>query len=138
MCRSMVDIQSATAPIRRGKKKEGTGPKYNVASATQGGHKKLLVCTCGFYSVPQCSHCKRCRPTSYSNSVRPSHAGIVSKRLHVARCSLHCQIAKLSSFLETKKYSRGTTPSPEILVQTDLPLLIAASLDTFCLVAPQR
>jgi len=31
-------------------------------------------------------------------SVRPSiclsHAGIVSKRLHVARCSLHCQIAK--------------------------------------------
>jgi len=35
---------------------------------------------------------------SYSNSVclsvRLSHAGIVSKRLHVARCSLHCQIAK--------------------------------------------
>ena len=27
-------------------------------------------------------------------SVRPSHAGIVSKRLHVERCSLHCQIAK--------------------------------------------
>jgi len=27
-------------------------------------------------------------------SVRLSHAGIVSKRLHVARCSLHCQIAK--------------------------------------------
>ena len=56
----------------------------------------------------QCSHCKRC--TSYSNSVRPSvrlsvclsvclsvrlsHYSIVSKRLHVARCSLHCQIAK--------------------------------------------
>ena len=47
----------------------------------------------------QCSHCKRC--ISYSNSVRPSvcpsvrlsvcpsHAGIVSKRRHVARCSLH-------------------------------------------------
>ena len=27
-------------------------------------------------------------------SVRLSHAGIVSKRLHVARRSLHCQIAK--------------------------------------------
>ena len=27
-------------------------------------------------------------------SVRLSHASIVSKRLHVARCSLHCQIAK--------------------------------------------
>jgi len=49
-----------------------------------------------FYSAPQCSHCKRC--TSYGNSVRPSvclsHAGIVSKQLHVARCSLHCQIAQ--------------------------------------------
>jgi len=53
--------------------------------------------TCRFYSAPQCSHCKRC--TSYGNSVRLSvrlsaHAGIVSKRRHVARCSLHCQIAK--------------------------------------------
>jgi len=53
-----------------------------------------------FYSAQQCSHCKRC--TSYGNSVRLSvcpsvrlsHAGIVLKRLHVARCSLHCQIAK--------------------------------------------
>jgi len=50
-----------------------------------------------FYSAP---HCKRC--TSYGNfvrpsvcpSVRPSHARIVSKRRHVAQCSLHCQIAK--------------------------------------------
>ena len=40
--------------------------------------------------------------TSYGNSVRlsvcpsvrPSHAGIVSTRRHVARCSSHCQIAK--------------------------------------------
>ena len=42
------------------------------------------------------SHCKRC--TSYGNSVclsvRLSHAGIVSKRRHIAWCSLHCQIAK--------------------------------------------
>jgi len=29
-------------------------------------------------------------------SVRPSHAGIVSKRRHVPRCSLRYQIAKLS------------------------------------------
>jgi len=27
----------------------------------------------------------------------------------------------MSSFLETKKYFRGTTPSPEILAQTDPP-----------------
>jgi len=45
----------------------------------------------GFYSA-QCSHCKRC--ISYGNSVRVSHAGIVSKRRHIARCSLHRWIAK--------------------------------------------
>ena len=53
-----------------------------------------------FLQRTQCSHCKRC--ISYSNyvclsvcpSVCPSHAGIVSKRRHVARCSLHRWIAK--------------------------------------------
>jgi len=30
MCRKKVDIQSATAEIRRGIKKEETGQKYNV------------------------------------------------------------------------------------------------------------
>jgi len=37
------------------------------------------------------------RPTvrpSVCLSVCLSHAGIMSKRLHVERCSLHCQIAK--------------------------------------------
>ena len=45
-------------------------------------------------------------------SVCPSHAGIVSKRRHVARCSLHCWCQNVSSFAQTKKYSPGTTPSP--------------------------
>jgi len=53
-----------------------------------------------FYSAPHCSHCKRC--TSYGNSVClsvcpsvcPSHAGIVSKRPYIARCSLRCRVAK--------------------------------------------
>jgi len=42
MCGSMVDIQSPIAEIRRGKKEEEetTRWKYNVASATQGGHNK--------------------------------------------------------------------------------------------------
>ena len=42
MCRSAVDIHSATAEIRRGKKKEETtGQKYNLLICyTQGGHKK--------------------------------------------------------------------------------------------------
>ena len=57
-----------------------------------------------FLQRAQCSHCKRCisygnsvRPSvrlSVCPSVRPSHAGIVSKRRHVARCSLHRWIAK--------------------------------------------
>ena len=42
MCRSMVDIHSATAQIRRGKKKEETtGKNVMSASAMQGDHNKL-------------------------------------------------------------------------------------------------
>jgi len=67
---------------------------FNLATTTGG-----LVKHVSFYSAPQRWHCKRC--TSYGNSVRLSvrpsvclsHAGIVSKQLHEARCSLHCQIA---------------------------------------------
>jgi len=42
MCGSMVDIQSATAEIRRGKKEERKKQDENImsASATQGGHNK--------------------------------------------------------------------------------------------------
>ena len=39
MCRNMVDIQSATAEIRRGKKKK-QDKNIMSASATQGGHNK--------------------------------------------------------------------------------------------------
>jgi len=46
MCASMVDIQSATAEIRRGKKdrrkkKKPEGKNIMSASATQGGHNNL-------------------------------------------------------------------------------------------------
>ena len=46
MCRNMVDIQSATAEIRRGikkiedKRKKPQGKNIMTASATQGGHKE--------------------------------------------------------------------------------------------------
>jgi len=44
MCGSMVDIQPATAEIRRGKKKIERRKKHDKnimsASATQGGHKE--------------------------------------------------------------------------------------------------
>jgi len=45
MCGSMVDIQSLTAEIRRGKnqEEEKTGQIFNImsASVTQGGHNKI-------------------------------------------------------------------------------------------------
>jgi len=43
MCRSMVDIQSVAAEIRRGKKKDrmkAQGKNIMYASATQGSHNK--------------------------------------------------------------------------------------------------
>ena len=48
MCGSMVDFQSPTAEIRRGKKKKDRKKKPQVenimsASATQGGHKNFIV-----------------------------------------------------------------------------------------------
>jgi len=44
MCGSMVDIQSATAEITRGKRKKKKPQDENImsASATQGGHKKQM------------------------------------------------------------------------------------------------
>jgi len=96
-----------------------------------------------FYIAPQCLHCKRC--TSYSNSVclsvcpsvRLSHADIVPKRRHVAWCSLHCRIAKWSSFVDTKNILQGLPLPLKSWLQVTYPLLKAASFDTFCLVAPQ-
>jgi len=42
MCGSMVDIQSATADIRRGKKERPQDKNIMSASDTQGGHKKTF------------------------------------------------------------------------------------------------
>ena len=72
-------------------------------------------------------------------SVRLSHASIVSKRRYVARCSLHLQIANASSFVETKTiFPRDDSFPLKSWHKLTYPLLIAASLDTFCLVAPHR
>jgi len=130
MCGSMVDIQSTAAEIRQGKKKRRKKKDRNhrenimVCPITYGDHNNRVVdwnslsakcCTDNrfkkrFCSAPQCSHCKRC--ISYSNSVCLSvclhwlsHAVIVSKRLHVARCSLHCQIAKCVSTIRASEKS---------------------------------
>jgi len=63
MCGSMVDIQSATAEIRRGKKgrRKETGQKYNVRICYAGGHNDY--CYCGYWhwrtasvnATPRCS-----------------------------------------------------------------------------------
>jgi len=42
MCASMVDIRSATAEIKRGKKEKPQGKNIMSASATQGGHNKII------------------------------------------------------------------------------------------------
>ena len=43
----------------------------------------------------------------------------------------------MSSFVETKSIPQGRPLPPEILAPNDLPLLKAASFNTFCLVASQ-
>ena len=70
-------------------------------------------------------------------SVCLSHAGIMSKRRHVARCSLHCQIAKWSRFVDTKNIPQRRPLPLKFWLQVTYPLPKAASFDTFCLVAPQ-
>jgi len=72
-------------------------------------------------------------------SVRPSVRPSVTLRYCVkttARRTVQFALSdsKMCLVCRNKKYSRGTSPSPEILAQTD-PLLKAASSDTFCLVA---
>jgi len=54
MCASTADIQSATAEIRRGKKKrqkeETTGQKYNGLPITMGGHNQTAL-LCGMPTI---------------------------------------------------------------------------------------
>ena len=115
--------------------------KYEARYFTRCANSVASGISYRFYSAPQCWHCKRC--ISYGNTVRPSvcpsHAGIVSRQRHVARCSLHCWIAKCVSFCRNqKKYFPRDDPFPlKFWLQVTYPLMKAASFDTFCLVAPQ-
>ena len=62
-----------------------------------------------FYSAPQCPHCKRC--TSYSNDVCLSVCPSVT-RWYCVKTTARSTVQNVSSFVETKKYSPGTTPYP--------------------------
>ena len=115
--------------------------RWNWSSGNSYFNSEMLLCNLIFF-LPVIghwlqAHCKRC--TSYGNSVSlsvcpsvcPSHAGIVSKRRHVARCSLHCRIVIfVSSFVQTKNISQGRPLPPE----NDLR---PPEGSEFCLVAPQ-
>ena len=45
-------------------------------------------------------------------SIRLPYAGIVTKWLHIARCSLHCQITKCVWFCRNQKIYPGDDPFP--------------------------
>ena len=67
-------------------------------------------------------------------SVCLSHAGIGSKRLHVARCSLHRQIAKCVYFSRNQKVFPRVDPFPlKSWLKLTYSLPIASSFDTFAL-----
>jgi len=90
-----------------------------------------------FYSAPQC----------IASAVLPTAIMCVYLSVRLAVTGRYCvkttarstvqfvlsHSKNVSSFAETKKYSPERPLPPEILAQSDLPLLIAASLDTFAL-----
>jgi len=140
-----VDIQYATAENRRGKKKKekrrkkkkkknhrtySTGRHKNWKSKSKCKNVVYMHDKCNtvpvflpFYSAPQCSHCKRCTSSSVCLSVCPSDTRRYCVKT-TARSTVQIALSDSKmclSFVETKKYSPETTPSPEILGQTDLP-----------------
>jgi len=97
-CRSCLSVCLSTKSTK-------FGSRYLLDRLSEGDNIDHIgspgIAVYRFYSAPQCSHCKRC--ISYGNSVRPSVCLSVSpsvtrrycvKTRHVARCSLHCRIAK--------------------------------------------
>ena len=98
---------------------------------------QLIVVGFSFYSARNARITSAVLATAIP-SVCPSHARIVSKRRHVARCSLHCCIAKCVQFCRNQKNIPQGRPFPlKLWLKVTYPLLKAASFDMFCLVAPQ-
>ena len=96
MCGSMVDIQSATAEIRRGKKedrKKKQDKNIMSASPTQGGHKKPDQRICTSFSAlansanEQMVKTQTIRPTQKTN--RPTASN--SQKL-LLLCDVTCRL----------------------------------------------
>jgi len=71
MCRSMIDIQSATAEIRRGKKKKNQDKDMMSASATQCGHNKVKWTVGGRQFLALMTRFTRAPATSAHRSLTP-------------------------------------------------------------------
>ena len=93
--------------------------RRSINAVTCVAHTILTFAVRQFLQRTQCSHCKRC--ISYSNSVRlsvcPSVCLSVTRRYCVKtteRSTVQFALldSKMCLFVETKKYSTGTTPSP--------------------------
>ena len=109
----------------------------------------FAVISPGFYSMSQCSHCKRC--TSYGNSVCLSVCPSVSlsvrpsvTRRYCVKMTARSMVQFAQSYIKMrlvlykpKNIPQGRPVPSEIWLELTYPLLITASLDTFCLVAPQ-
>jgi len=102
----------------------------------------LTIVHSGFYSAPQSSHCKRC--TSYGNSIRLSVRRSVTRRYNCVKTTARSTVQFALSdskmclvLLKPKNIPRGRPLPLKSWFKLTYPLLIAASLDTFCLVARQ-
>jgi len=68
-------------------------------------------------------------------SVRPSHAGTLSRRMKLGSCGLHCEVAE-SLLIPTTVRGRRPIP-PKICAQSDPPRLKSSDLDQYLLITSQ-
>jgi len=74
------------------------------------------------------------RCDTYSNSVCPSHAGTLSRRMKIGSCGLHSEVAKALCFYDTKNGCWRRPLPPKICAQSDPP---PSKFDQYLLVTSQ-
>ena len=132
----MLDLHSAWNVVKQRKRRSGRrkrGPRiqplvrgcfaslklkaFNSAAALLAMHSAVLAT-----AIP---------------SVRPSHAGTLSRLMNIESRSLHCEVAKHSSFLlPTMVVGRCPFP-PKSCTQSDPPPLKSADFDQYLLITSQ-